>query len=141
MHEIGIVTRIDGMMARVRMEKKSACSHCEQDSCDITEGGVETDAINIARARVGQKVKVVMRSQAFMKGAIFLYIFPLTALFLGAIAGKIYLPAYFPETGSDLLSALGGIAAFLVSVVLLIVLSKTTKQNKEFQSVIEEILE
>ena len=60
MEETGIVKSIDGVIAKVLVSRKSSCCEsCEKDSCDIPENGIETEAINTAGAKVGQKVKIV----------------------------------------------------------------------------------
>ncbi len=141
MEEIGIVKSIDGVIAKVVVQKKSACDHCEQNTCEVTDGGVETEAINAARATVGQKVKVVMRPQTYLKGALLFYALPVFALIFGALSGKVYLPAYFPGTDPDLLSALGGLLAFLLSLGLVRLLLGRMNRRTEYKSVIEEIIQ
>lgn len=141
MEEIGVVKSINGATARVMVERKSACDHCEKDTCDITESGIETEAINSAGAAVGQRVRVVMKPYTYLKGALILYVLPVFALFSGAIFGKLYLPKVFNALNTDLLSALGGFFFFIISLLLVKALSMRMNKNTEYKSVIEEILE
>jgi len=142
MEEIGIVKSIDGPVAKVVLSRRnSCCDSCEKTSCDIPEEGIETEAINQAGAKVGQRVKVVMRPYTFVKGAFILYIFPLIALFAGAFFGKVYLSRLFEQTDSELLAAVGSIVAFLVSLLIVKLLSGRMSKNEEYRSIIESIME
>ncbi len=140
MEETGIVKSIDGVIAKVLVSRKSSCCEsCEKDSCDIPENGIETEAINAAGAKVGQKVKVVMKSYTYLKGTLFIYGLPVFALITGAILGKIYLPVFINRLDSELLSAVGGFAAFLISLILVKLLMNGMNKRTEHKSVIEKI--
>jgi sigma-E factor negative regulatory protein RseC len=142
MHELGKVKSIDGVIARVVVARKSSCCEsCEKDVCDIPDDGIETEAINEAGAKTGQKVKIVMKSYTFIKGAILLYVLPVFSLISGAILGKMYLPAYFVETDSDLLAALAGFVFFIISLLIIIFLADRMNKKTEYRSVIESIVE
>ena len=142
MQEIGVVKSIDGVIAKVIVERKSSCcDHSEKDTCDIPENGVETEALNVARAVVGQKVKVVMKSYTYLKGALIIYVLPIFALILGAVLGKVYLPAFINRIDSELLSALGGFFALLASLILVKILSSRLDKTTENKSVIVSIVE
>ncbi|NOZ68358.1 MAG: SoxR reducing system RseC family protein [Deferribacteres bacterium] len=139
--EIGVVKSIDGMTARVLVSRKaSCCESCEKDVCDVPEEGVETEAINAVGASVGQKVKIVMKSYSYFKGAMLIYVLPVFALIIGAVLGKVYLPAYFPKTDSDLLAAAGGFLLFFISLLPLKILSSGMNKKTEYKPVIESII-
>lgn len=141
MQETGIVKSIEGMNARVLIKRGSSpCENCTQETCPVPEEGIETDAINVAGAKVGQKVKVVMRSSTYYKGAMLIYVLPVFALIAGAICGKIYLPAYFNGTDSDLLAAIGGFLTFLASLLFVKLMVKQMETKTETKSVIESVL-
>ncbi len=142
MHEMGIVTNINGTMAIVKVSKRnSCCEDCEKEICDISEDGIETEAINMAGAKIGQKVKLVMKSYTFIKGTILIYIVPVIALIAGSILGNLYLPGYFIGTDPDLLAVIGGFLLFFASLMgVKIILSKMEKKT-ESKSVIESIVE
>jgi sigma-E factor negative regulatory protein RseC len=142
MDEIGIVKSIDGVIAKVVVARKSSCCEsCEKETCDIPENGVETEAINAAGAKVGQKVKVVMKSYTYVKGAMIIYVFPVVALIAGAILGKMYLPSFWGGVDSDLLAALAGFLMLFTSLILVKIISSRMEKNTENKSVIESVLE
>jgi sigma-E factor negative regulatory protein RseC len=142
MMSIGIVKSVDGPTAKVIVEAAaSCCDRCEKDYCDISTSGVETEALNAVHARVGQKVRLSMKTYTYVKGALVLYALPVIALFIGALLGMVYLPAYFPGAGRDALSAAGAFVLFLVSLFPVILLSRNMEKKSEDRSVIEAILE
>lgn len=142
MEELGIVKSIDGLTARVVVSRKSSCCEsCEKDTCDIPDEGLETEAINAVNAKIGQKVKIVMKSHTYLKGALLIYILPVFALIGGAILGKIYLPAYIDVKDTELLAALGGFIAFFVSLMLIKIMAGRMNKKTEYKSVIESIVE
>lgn len=142
MEEIGVVKSIDGITAKVLVARKnSCCESCEQPSCDIPDAGIETEAINAAGAKVGQKVKVVMSAYSYMKGALAFYVLPVFALIAGAIAGKVYLAPYFRSVDSDLLASISGFAALLLSLIVIKIIAAGMSRKSEYKSVIKSIVE
>ena len=142
MEEIGVVKSIDGISAKVVMQRKSSCCEsCEKDACDIPDNGIETEAINRAGAKVGQKVKVVMSAYSYLKGAMAIYVLPVFALIAGAIVGKVYLTPYFGTVDSELVAAIGGFAAFFASLILIKIIAARMSRKTEYKSVIESIVE
>jgi sigma-E factor negative regulatory protein RseC len=140
--EIGFVKSLDGINARVVVARKSSCCEsCEKDVCDIPEDGIETEAINAAGAKVGQKVKLAMKSNTYVKGALLFYIIPLLSLFGGAILGKLYLPDFFSVKDTDLLAALGGFLAFVLSFIPIKIVTSKMSKKTDYKSVIKSVVE
>ena len=71
MEEIGVVKSIDGFMAIVSVERKSACEQCAA-GCKITDSGAEIEAVNRAKATIGQRVRVELRPYSYLKGTVIL---------------------------------------------------------------------
>ncbi len=142
MQEIGIVKSIEGSTARVMISREgSPCESCAQDACSIPEKGIETEAVNIAGAKAGQKVNVAMTSYTYYKGALLIYVLPVVALIGGAILGNMYLPAYIHVNDPDVLAVIGGFSAFIISLLAVkIIMSKLNKKTA-YQSVIVSIVE
>lgn len=142
MMETGIVKSLDGLNAKVVISRREIpCGHCTQETCTIPDKGIEMEAINIAGAKVGQKVRVVMDSYTFIKGVVVLYILPLIALIGGAIVGKMYLASIWQGINTELLAAIGGFLAFFASLILIKILSGRMEKKTEHTSVIESIVE
>jgi sigma-E factor negative regulatory protein RseC len=142
MEEIGVVKSIEGITARVVVSRKSSfCESCEKDTCDIPENGIETDAINTAGAKVGQRVKISLNPYTYFKGAMLVYILPVFALIAGAIFGKMRLAPYFGNTDSELIAAIGGFLALFASLILIKIIAARMNRKTEYKSVIESIVE
>jgi len=142
MEETGIIKSIDGMTAKVVVARRSSCcENCEKDACDIPEDGVETEAINAAGARVGQRVKIVMSTLTYFKGTFLVYIIPIVALITGAILGATYLPLFIKGTDPDQLAALGGFALLFISLVVIKVVFSFIEKKTEYRSIIEKVIE
>ncbi len=140
MEEIGIVKSTDGIIATVSVERRSACEQCAA-GCKITASGAEIEAINHAKARVGQKVRVELRPYSYLKGSMIAYGLPAVALVIGAVAGKGFFSRFLPGTDPDIVSAIFGFGAFIVSFVVVKFWSMRLEKKTEYKPVIEEIIE
>lgn len=140
MDEIGIVKNVSGAFATVSVEKKSACEQCAA-GCKITGSGAEIEAVNRVKAKVGQKVRVELTPYAYLKGSIIVYGLPALALVIGAVVGKEVFSGFFPAMDPDIVSAIFGFGAFIISVVFIKFWSMRTEKKTEHKPVIEEILE
>ncbi len=139
MEEVGSVKSIEGPFATVVVTKKSMCEHCTAGTCQLTEGGAELEALNEAGAKVGQTVRVELRSYSYVKGSMMIYGLPAAALVVGAVVGKEFVA---PRWGldSDLMSALFGFGAFAVSLVFVKLWSMRAEKKTAYRPVIKEIL-
>ena len=139
---VGEVKSVEGPTATVLVESgASCCEQCQKETCDISSRGVETVALNLARAKVGQKVNVDMKTVTYLKGALIIYVLPVIGLFVGAVLGWAYLPSHFPSTDPNVLSAAGAFSLFLLSFVLVRILAGRLEKKIEHKSVIESIIE
>ena len=140
MDEIGIVKSVSGTIATVSVERKSACEQCAA-GCKITGSGAEMEAVNRAKAKVGQKVRIELQPFSYLKGSIIVYGFPALALIIGAVVGKDFFSRLFPAVDPDVVSAVCGFGAFIICFVLIKIWSMRAEKKTEYKPVIEEILE
>lgn len=142
MFMVGIVMSVDGATAKVLVETDGGCcDHCEKEICYIKSRGIEMEALNLVHARVGQKVKLKMKTITYLKEVLLLFILPVFALLLGILLGRVYLPVYIHGIGADVLSAVGGFVLFGISLVLAKLLSRGMGKKIEHKPVIESIIE
>ena len=139
--EIGVVTSLDGLTAHVDVPKKSTCEGCTAGTCTTGEQAMEIVALNKAGAKVGQHVKVLIHSYAYMRGTMIIYGLPALALVLGAIFGKEIMPEFFSETDPDTLSAIFGFGFLALSIFGVKIWMHRRKDRTENTPVIEEILD
>ncbi len=140
--ETGIVTKVEGIMAMVAVQKKDACDACSaKDACRSTgENEALLEAINSAKAEVGQTVRISMKPMTYLKGTMLVYGLPLVLFLAGAIAGQRIGEEYFSETSSDLVAAVTGFAALFISLIIIKIWSGKTESRKGNQPIIEEII-
>jgi sigma-E factor negative regulatory protein RseC len=139
--EVGVVTSVDGLTARVNVPKKSACEGCTAGVCMTGEQSMEIVALNKAGAKTGQKVKVSIRSIVYMKSAMVVYGIPALALVLGAVFGKEVMAGFFKGTDPDVLSAVFGFGFLGLSFVVVRIWANRKANKTESGPVIEEILD
>lgn len=140
MEEIGVVMSVEGPMAKVLVERKSACDKCAAGTCTLTGGGAELEALNKARAEVGQKVKVALKPYTYLKGSFLLYGLPALSLIVGAVLGKEYFSKWFDGTNPDTVSAIAAFGLFALSFIVVKLWSMRAEKKIKYTPVIEEIL-
>lgn len=140
--ETGIVKKVDGIMAMVAVQKKDACDGCSaKDACSSTsDEEAVLEAINAAKAEVGQTVRISMKPMTYFKGTMLVYGMPLVLFLAGTITGQKIGEEYFIETSSELIAAITGFAALFISLLIIKIWSGKTESRKGSQPVIEEIL-
>ena len=140
MEEIGVVISVEGPMAKVLVERKSACDKCAAGTCTLTGGGAELEALNDARAEVGHKVKVALKPYTYLKGSMMLYGLPALSLIVGAVLGKEYFSRWFEGTDPDAVSAIAAFGLFALSFIIVKLWSGRAEKKVKYTPVIEEIL-
>ncbi len=140
MEEIGIVKSVNGVMAIVSVTRKSACEQCKA-GCHVTDSGAEIEAINRAKAKIGQQVRVAMKPYSYLRGSILVYGLPALALIIGAVIGKEFFGGLFRSLDPDIVSAIFGFGAFILSFALVKLWSMRIETKTEYKPVIEEIIE
>ncbi len=138
--EIGIVKSVNGVLAVVNVPKKSACEGCTA-GCKMDEEFMEIEAFNQAGAKVGQTVRVTMKSFTYTKGSLVVYGLPAVALVVGTVFGKEVMGRAFPHADPDILSAVFGFGAFIFSFFVVKLWSGRADKKVESKPIIEEVLE
>jgi sigma-E factor negative regulatory protein RseC len=138
--EVGFVKSIEGAFATVEVPKKSACEGCSLKICKPEQQFMELQALNSVHARVGQKVKVVLKSYTYLKSSMVVYGIPALALVGGAVIGKELFGQFFTGFDPDMVSAVSGFCAFMLSFLLIKLWSFSAGKKAEAKPVIEEIL-
>ena len=137
--DIGKVVRVSGDKAFIEVERSSACAQCGlQEVEELVAGGkVVFEALNMAKANIGDKVKVRVESAAYMKASVFIYGIPVLLLIMGAVLG-VYLAGKFNKS-TDIMSALFGMCGLIVGIIILFLFRKKGTK-KEYIPVIVEVL-
>jgi len=132
MREEARVIKIEGNLAQLEIERKSACRTC--GLCSLR--GKDTmiaEADNSIGAKVGEIVRIEIPSSIILKGAILFYILPLVALILGMALG-IKITKH--QTGSLIL----GFSLFIFSYILIWLHGKKRKAQNIYRPKITRII-
>ena len=138
--EEGIVSEIVDGMAKVAIMKKSACEQCAASGVCHPGDQELMEAANPLGAKKGQKVKVVVAPQVYLKAAIILYGVPMAVFIAGAIIAKNLAISAGNEAGSDLWAFIAGTACLLLSFFFIRAYNKKVERTQKYKPVIVEIL-
>ncbi len=138
--DIGRVVRVADDKAFIEVERSSTCAQCGlQEAEELATGGkVVFEAYNLAGAKSGDRVKVQVRTGAYMKASLYIYGIPVLFLIIGAIAGAY--AATILRKSSDTMSAFFAMGGLVVGFIILFLLRK--RSNKaEFMPVVVEVMQ
>jgi len=138
--EEGIVAEVEGSIAKVAILKKSACEQCA--AAGVCHPGEQSfmEASNPLGAVKGQKVKVVVAPQLYLKASIILYGVPAAMFIGGAIIAKNLAVNHGAEANSDLWAFISGVGCLLLSFFFIRKYNKKVERTQKYKPVIVEIL-
>ncbi len=138
--EEGVVAEVIGDIAKVAVLTKSACEQCA--SAGVCHPGDQDfmEASNPLGAKKGQKVKVVVAPQVYLKASIILYGVPMAAFIAGAIVAKNLAEKYGSAANSDLWAFVAGTACLLLSFIYIRAYNKKVEKTQKYKPTIVEIL-
>lgn len=138
--EEGIVVETAGDTAKVAILKKSACESCAASGVCHPGDQEYLEAANPLGSRKGQKVKVAIAPQTYLKASLILYGIPMVSLVGGAIIAKNIALTYGAEAQSDLWAFLSGMFCMVVSFLFLRRYNRKVEKTREYKPIIVEIL-
>ncbi|HIJ59871.1 MAG TPA: SoxR reducing system RseC family protein [Nitrospirae bacterium] len=134
MEEIGIVKEIKGRLAAVSVLNHNtlSCEGCPGGKlCTSTDKEERLiDALNILDAKVGDRVKIDFKSLSYLSGILLVYGIPCIMLIFGAIVGKELLSSFFPAKDPEAISAGTGFAFFILSFLIIKIISRLLNKNR-----------
>lgn len=139
--EEGIVCRVDATTAWIATTRSSACESCaSKGSCSTMGSGseMEVQAVNTAGAQVGDRVVIRFESASLFKLSFLLYIFPILAMFAGALLGQIAAP--FLGFDVTALSVTCAFLSFLLAFGLIRLGGNRLAQKDEYRPKVVRIL-
>jgi sigma-E factor negative regulatory protein RseC len=138
--EEGIVVEVTGDIARVSILAKSACEKCSASGVCHPGDKEYMEASNPLGARKGQKVKVVLAPQVYLKASIILYGIPMTVFVAAAILGKNIALKFGSEANSDLWAFIAGTVCMGVSFIFIRLYNNKIEKTQQYKPVVVEIL-
>jgi sigma-E factor negative regulatory protein RseC len=138
--EEGVVAEVEGDTAKVAILKKSACESCAASGVCHPGDQEFMEAANPLGAKKGQRVKVVVAPQMYLKASIILYGIPMVVFVTAAILGKNLALKFGAEADSDLWAFIAGMTCLFVSFIFIRAYSKKVEKTQKYKPVIVEIL-
>lgn len=138
--EEGVVTGISGDIAQVSIVQKNACAECASAGICHPDDKEFMEASNPLGAKKGQRVKIVLAPQIYLKASIILYGIPMAALLAGAIIAKHIAIRAGAESQSDLWAFAAGITCTIISFLFIRLYNRKVENTPEYKPVIVEIL-
>jgi len=139
--EQGFVTHIGqaGNTAWVKTVRSSTCEGCaSKDSCESAGNDMKVKAINLAGAKVGDRIVLNFQTGALLRAIFLLYIFPIICMIIGAVTGqKIALMLGYDPSA---LSVLAGFLFFTIAVLVIKTRSDAMARQQKYQPKIIRIL-
>jgi len=135
MQQEGIVISVAGEMARVKTSRHNDCENC--GACP-GNSAIVLDARNPLGAKPGQLVLIEVQEVGMLKSAFIVYMLPLIAMFLGAMAGGYAAERFSHEALWFQVAGAG--AAFAAAVLYIRYFDKSASSNKNMQPVIIRVL-
>ena len=87
--EQGIIEKVTDQKATVRVRRSPACANCSSKiSCDISNRDMLVEVFNDLKAKVGDRVEISIPEGTVLKLSVFVYLFPIIALMIGAFLGE-----------------------------------------------------
>ena len=138
--EQGIIERLSGPMAMVRIERTSACATCQaRESCrEVSGRDMIVEVANELGAGEGDRIEISIPSGSFLMLSFIVYLLPVAALIAGAIAGGTVARAL--DINLTLASIAGGCLAMGVTFYALKRLDRSTRARKEFRPRMTRVL-
>lgn len=138
--EEGIVQQVEPAKALILIMRSSACAGCHsQSACQPSEHKEAiVEAINDVNAQVGDRVQVSVPAVSLLKATFIVYLVPVLALILGAIAGSSFAPLMHMD--ASLASIICGVSSMFAIFVVVKWLDKSTSSKSEYWPKITRIL-
>ena len=134
--EEGLVIEVINDVAKIKVGRHSDCSNC--GVCPGSNS-IIISAINKVGAKPGQRVAFQMKEVNVLRAAFVVFILPLIAILIGVLLGG-FIGGYMGSS-TYTFQIVGGIIAFLLSLILVKLFDKATTVNQKTQPVIINILQ
>ncbi len=138
--EEGVIEKIFHQKAVIRIQKSSACAHCDsRGACQvISDKEMLIEIANDLQAKVGDHVEISVKESSLVKLSLLVFFLPIVALVVGAYAGGALADSL--DIDSTLSSVLGGALAMGITFFALRRLERAIKDKAEYHPRMTRIL-
>jgi sigma-E factor negative regulatory protein RseC len=127
--------------ARIEIVPPAACATCaSRENCSTAGSGTtrHVEAVNLAGAKVGDRVQISMKTSALLKAIFLLYLFPILCMLGGGLAGNIVSSTI--GTNASITSMFSAIGCFAVALAVVRLRGSRMALRSEYQPKITRIL-
>ena len=139
--EEGIIEKAFENKAVVRIQRNSACAHCQtKGACEmLSDKEMRIEVSNRLHAKDGDRVEISIPTRSLLKMSLFVYFLPIVALVIGAVLGGEFAEVFrlTPTTGS----ISGGAVLMAAAYFLLKHLNRGAEGRYDYQPQITRILD
>jgi sigma-E factor negative regulatory protein RseC len=137
--EQGKIEELNKNTAVVRIQKRSACDHCEsKGSCSISNRDMLIEVPNDLQAGVGDHVEVSVPEGTLLKLSAIVYLLPVMALLAGAFLGSLLGNAL--KMNSSLTAIILGGGFMAIAFFCLILIDRKKKAGNRYYPRMTRIL-
>lgn len=133
--EQGLVIEVINGEAKIKVGRHNDCKNC--GGCPGNDS-VIISANNQVGAKPGQRVLFEVKEESILKAAFIVFILPLVALFIGVMLGGVV--GEYIGVNIRMFKIIGGIVAFLLSVVVVKAFDRVTSKSNKSKPIIVRIL-
>ena len=134
MIETGGVTKINGNIATVKVDKKDECSKCGMCLFPKNASHVEFEAFNQAGAEVGNTVVIESKKDYKLLGAVLAFLVPLLLIGVSAIITYFFI-------GIEIWLLILSVILIVLWYTILVVIDKRLKNKTGYTHIITKILD
>lgn len=134
--QLGLVVEAEGCMAKVKATRHGDCKNC--GACP-GDDAMLVEARNPVGAKVGQRVAFLIPEVNMLQAAFTVYMLPLVAIALGAVAGW-YAAQGAGTQAVTMYQIIGGAIGFGCSLVYIKLYDRHARKSEKMQPVITKIL-
>ena len=137
--EQGKIEKIKNQTAVVRIQKSSACNHCQsRGACSVSNRDMLIEVPNDLKAGVGDEVEVSVPEGTLLKLSALVYMLPIMALLAGAFLGTSLGKTLHMNT--SLAAIVGGVIFLGIAFYGLMVFDRTRKADNRYSPRMTRIL-
>ena len=136
MREIGTVASVFGRKAKVVIERSAMCGDCGACQVGKDKLTMETTVLNLAKARIGDRVEVEMAFKNVIAASIIAYGIPLLAFIIGAVLAS----QFTGEVENPILSFISGLTLMIITFIVIKILDKKGVFNYTYEPQITNVL-
>lgn len=138
--ERGIIQKTESEKAFIRVQRNSACAHCEsRGMCQIdNEREMVVEVENVLGGKPGDQVEIMVPTGSFMKISLMVYMLPVLAFMIGAFLGDNLASKF--SLNHSLAAIIGGTILMMIFFYLLKRLDKVIGGKKRYTPCMTRIL-